>query len=94
MDSKNKDKNPERGLKIKNVILRDFNKFRSYKLEEGLHVKNRPRENGENYVSVTGTKPLIHRYLQRVSPDIVSERLRTLNDLPKYRVFDTTVEIY
>jgi len=71
----------------KNVILRGHD-IHSIPLSEGLEKKNRLVDNNENYVSLLGTKPQINRYLQ--DAPIVSERLRTLNDLPKMRIIDTT----
>lgn len=73
----------------RNVILREFN-IHSPKtpLSKGLEVKHRRQPNNEDYVSLMGTKTQINRYLQ--DAPIVSERLRTLNDLPKMRVINTT----
>jgi len=73
----------------KNVILREFNIHNpKTPLSEGLDVKHRRQPNGEDYVSLMGTKPQINNYLQEAP--ILSERLRTLNDLPKMRVINTT----
>jgi len=72
----------------KNVILRGHD-IHSIPLSEGLEKKNRLVDNNENYVSLMGTKAQINRYLQ--DAPIVSERLRTLNDLPKMRVINSTV---
>lgn len=74
----------------KNVILRGQD-IHSIPLEKGLEKKNRLVDNNENYVSLLGTKQQINRYLQDAASSIVSERLRTLNDLPKMRVIDTKV---
>ena len=73
----------------KNVILRGHD-IRSIPLEKGLEKKNRLVDNNENYVSLMGTKAQINQYLQ--DAPIVSERLRTLNDLPKMRIINTKVE--
>jgi len=73
----------------KNVILRGHD-IHKIPLSEGLEKKNRLVDNNENYVSLMGTKQQINRYLQ--DAPIVSERLRTLNDLPKMRIIDTKVE--
>ena len=73
----------------KNVILRGHD-IHSIPLEEGLEKKNRLVDNNENNVSLLGTKAQINRYLQ--DAPIVSERLRTLNDLPKMRVINSKVE--
>ena len=70
----------------KNVILRGHD-IHSIPLSEGLEKKNRLVDNNENFVSLMGTKAQINRYLQ--DAPIVSERLRTLNDLPKMRVIGT-----
>jgi hypothetical protein len=70
----------------KNIILRGHD-IHSIPLSEGLEKKNRLVDNNENHVSLMGTKAQINRYLQ--DAPIVSERLRTLNDLPKMRVIGT-----
>ena len=76
-------------IKIKNVIL---NKHHPY-LEEGLEYMERFRENGEVHMSITGTKQQINRYLQ--DAPILSERLRTLNNVPHFRIINTIKkEIY
>ena len=72
----------------KNVILREFNIHNpKTPLSEGLDVKHRRQPNGEDYVSLMGTKHQINNYLQ--DAPILSERLRTLNDLPKMRIIGT-----
>jgi hypothetical protein len=71
----------------KNVILKDFN-VTSDGLSEGLEIKHRLQPNNENYMSLMGTKAQINSYLQ--NKPILSERLRTLNDLPKWRIINTT----
>jgi hypothetical protein len=70
----------------KNVILRGHD-IHSIPLSEGLEKKNRLVDNNENFVSLMGTKQQINNYLQ--DAPILSERLRTLNDLPKMRVIGT-----
>jgi hypothetical protein len=70
----------------KNVILRGHD-IHSIPLSKGLEKKNRLVDNNENHVSLMGTKQQINRYLQ--DAPIVSERLRTLNDLPKMRVINS-----
>jgi len=72
---------------IKNIILNDY-KIR-HDLVEGLEIINRNIE-GQNYMSLTGTKQQINQYLQ--DKPIVSERLRTLNNLPKFRIINTRKE--
>lgn len=76
------------GLKIKNVIVKQVRELDN--LIEGIDVIHRPNENGEDYITVTGTKPQINQYLQ--NKPILSDRLRTLNNLPKYRIINTTKE--
>ncbi len=73
----------------KNIILRDHD-IHSIPLSEGLEKKNRLVDNNENYVSLIGTKAQINTYLQ--DAPIVSERLRTLNDLPRMRMINSKVE--
>mgnify|MGYP003575311264 CR=1 FL=1 len=70
----------------KNVVLRGHN-IHSIPLSPGLEKKNRLVDNNENYATLIGTKQQINTYLQ--DAPIVSERLRTLNDLPRMRVINT-----
>ena len=59
-------------------------------LPQGLDIINRKKENNENYMTLTGTKQQINTYLQ--DKPILSDRLRTLNNIPKYRIINTTKE--
>jgi hypothetical protein len=77
------------GLRIKNVILKDFN-ITDKGLSEGLDIIHRKQPNGENYATLTGTKQQINHYLQ--DKPTLSDRLRTLNNLPKFRIINTTKE--
>jgi len=76
-------------LKIKNVIFKDYN-VRGLIKTRGLDKMNRKEDNNENYASLMGTKQQINQYLQDNAKDIISERLRTLNSVPKYRIINTT----
>jgi hypothetical protein len=77
--------------KIKNVILRDY--FPWVALPDGLDIIHRKQPNGENYATLTGTKKQINEYLQ--DKEIVSDRLRTLKNLPTCRIINThKVRIY
>lgn len=72
-------------LYLKNVI------FKNYDIDflriKGLDKINRLSDNNENYATLTGTKEQINQYLQ--DKPILSERLRTLNNLPKFRLIGT-----
>ena len=70
----------------KNVILKDFD-FKNRYSEQGLESVHRPMPNGEDYCSLMGTKQQINRYLQNAP--ILSERLRTLDNIPKWRIINT-----
>jgi len=70
----------------KNVVIRGHD-FRSIPLVQGLEKLNRLVDNNENNVSLMGTKAQINNYLQ--DAPIVSERLRTLNSVPKMRIIGT-----
>lgn len=74
------------GLRIKNVIMKEVKV--THDLPEGLDIIHRKEENGENHMTLTGTKQQINSYLQ--DKPILSERLRTLNNLPKFRLISTT----
>ena len=71
----------------KNVIFRNYNDFRKIPLETGLEALHRKEANGEDYASLMGTKQQINRYLQ--DAPIISERLRTLNNVPKWRIINS-----
>ena len=73
-------------LFLKNVVLKDFN-IRA-KPSQGMDIIHRKKENNENYATLTGTKQQINHYLQE--SQVISERLRTLNNLPKFRIINTT----
>lgn len=74
-------------IRIKNAILRNYDDFPKMKLEEGLEILHRRYENNEDYASLVGTKQQINQYLQ--DAPLVSERLRTLNSVPRYRIINT-----
>ncbi len=71
----------------KNVVIRGQD-IHMIPLTPGLDKKNRFVDNNENQVTLIGTKAQINSYLQ--DAPVVSERLRTLNDLPRMRVINTT----
>ena len=74
------------GLRIRNVVLDGINIYDD--LSKGLEIINRAKENNENHMTLTGTNKQIDKFLQ--DKPIISERLRTLNNLPKYRIIGTT----
>jgi len=76
------------GLRIKNVIFRQL--YERQIKEPGLDIIHRINENNEDYSTLTGTKQQINNYLQ--DKDIISDRLRTLNNLPKFRIISTQKE--
>jgi len=73
---------------IKNVILKDFQI--KHDLTEGLEIINRQEDNNENYMSLVGSKAQINTYLQ--DKPVLSDRLRTLNNVPKFRIINTRKE--
>ena len=78
-------------IKIKNVILSNYKLTDD--LTEGLEITHRRNENNENYMSLVGTKQQINTYLQ--DKPVLSDRLRTLNSVPKYREINSKkVRIY
>ena len=78
-------------LFVKNFILKTWD-IHKFPLVEGLEKANRKNENGENYCSLVGSKEQINNYLQEAANDILSDRLRTLNSIPKMRVINSKVE--
>jgi hypothetical protein len=75
-------------MKIKNVIMKNY-ELKPVGIKD-LEITNRRVDNNENHVTIVGTKQHINEYLQ--DKPILSERLRTLNNLPKYRIINTTKE--
>jgi hypothetical protein len=73
----------------KSVILKDWSL--NPPLSEGLDITHRKNENNEDYATLVGTKQQINSYLQ--DANILSDRLRTLNSLPKYRIIGTKKEL-
>ena len=73
---------------IKNVILKDFQI--KHDLTEGLEIINRQEDNNENYMSLVGSKAQINTYLQ--DKPVLSDRLRILNNVPKFRIINTRKE--
>jgi hypothetical protein len=71
----------------KSVILREWNPDKYAPNSTGLEITHRKQENNEDYATLAGTKAQINQYLQDVP--LLSERLRTLNSLPKYRIINT-----
>jgi len=74
----------------KNVTLKNWYDFEKGYSEKGLECIHRRVDNNEDYATITGTKQQINRYLQ--DAPLVSERLRTLNNLPKFRIINTKKE--
>jgi hypothetical protein len=76
-------------VNIKNVTIKNPYKY----TEPGLEMLQTKQDNGEINVSLTGNKQQINRYLQ--DAPILSERLRTLKNIPHYRIINSTrIEIY
>ena len=77
------------GLIRKDIVLRDWYSRKRIQ-ETGLEAVHRISDNNEDYCSLMGTKPQINRYLQ--DAPIVSERLRTLKNVPKWRIINSKKE--
>jgi hypothetical protein len=76
-------------VNIKNVTIKSPYKY----TEPGLEMLETKQDNNEINVSLTGSKAQINRYLQ--DAPILSERLRTLKNIPHYRIINTKrIEIY
>jgi hypothetical protein len=73
----------------KDIVFKDYRLY--HDLTEGLDIIHRRSDNNEDYASLTGTKQQINTYLQ--DKPIISERLRTLNNVPKYRIINTKKEV-
>ena len=85
-------------MKIKNIQLKNWNLknvrgFDPYK--EGVEIKwtqdKDDKHNNETYASIiANNKQEINNQLSILSNNIGSERARTLNSIPKWRIIQTT----
>ena len=83
-------------FRIKHVQLKDFNLkgVGSFKPNKDIEVKwfqdKDSKKNNETYASFIGNnKKEINKQLSVLSDKILSERVRTLKEIPKYRVINT-----
>jgi len=72
---------------LKNINIQNRNDILGIPIKEGLDITHRQMPNNEVYSTLQGTKEQINHYLQ--SAPLLSDRLRTLNNLPKYRIINT-----
>ena len=83
-------------MKIKNVQLNNFNvnkDVRPFQPDKNIEIKWQQTDNNQTYASIIGdNKQEINNQLSTLNNKIVSERCRTLNSLPKYRIINTTVK--
>ena len=80
-------------MKIKNVQLGDFNlsNVRGFKPNPNIEIKWQQSDNNTTYASFIGnTKSDINNQLAQLN-NIISDRVRTLREVPKYRIIKTTV---
>ena len=80
-------------MKIKNVELKNFDiqkDVRPFVPQKDIEIKWHQNNNG-TYASIIGNnKHEINNQLSVLSKNIASERARTLNSLPKWRILNTT----
>ena len=87
-------------MKIKNIQLNNFNianGVESFEPQKNIEVKwfqdDESKHNNQTYASFIGNrKEDINNQLSALSNKIVSERVRTLNNLPKMRIINSKVE--
>lgn len=72
---------------LKNINIQNRNDILKIPTPKGLDITHRQMPNNEDYVTLQGTKQQINTYLQD-APEL-SSRLRTLNNLPKYRIINS-----
>lgn len=72
---------------LKNINIQNRNDILGIPTPKGLDITHRQMPNNEDYVTLQGTKQQINDYLQE-APEM-SSRLRTLNNLPKYRIINS-----
>lgn len=71
---------------LRNINIQNRNDILGIPTPKGLDITHRQMENNEDYITMQGTKQQINSYLQN-APEL-SSRLRTLNSLPKFRIFN------
>lgn len=71
---------------LKNINIQNRNDILGIPTPAGLDITHRQMPNNEDYITMQGTKQQINDYLQE-APEL-SSRLRTLNNLPKFRIFN------
>jgi hypothetical protein len=78
----------------KSVVLRDFNihkDLHSIALKEGLEAAYKQLDNNESYATfIDSSKESINNQLAELN--ITSDRVRRLNDIPKYRIINSKKE--
>jgi hypothetical protein len=86
-------------MKIKHVQLRNFNLsdvrnfYPNKNIEVKWHQDKQLKSNNETHASFIGdTKSDINNQLAVLNNNIMSDRLRTVRGIPKYRTIKTTVE--
>ena len=72
---------------LKNINIQNRNDILKIPTPKGLDITHRQMPNNEDYATLQGTKQQINTYLQD-APEL-SSRLRTLNNLPKYRIINS-----
>jgi hypothetical protein len=83
-------------MKIKNVQLKDFNlsDVRPFQPNKDIEIKwyqdEDSKKNNETYASIIGNnKAEINQQLSDLSNNLQSERARTLNNVPMWRIINT-----
>jgi len=82
------------------VILKDWKWARKYRPKKGIDIAYHSidRKNQEVCATLFGSekdgiyKEDINSELEKLSKNILSERVRTINNLPKYKTIETKVE--
>jgi len=85
-------------MKIKNIQLKDFNlsQVRPFQPNKDIEIKwqqedEDSKKNNETYASIIGNnKQEINQQLTKLSKNLQSERVRTLNNVPIWRIINTT----
>jgi hypothetical protein len=83
-------------FRIKHVLLKDFNlsDTAQFQPDKDIEIKWQQdadlKKNNETHASFIGNnKTEINNQLSKLSNHILSERVRTLNEIPKYRIINT-----
>jgi len=84
-------------MRVKNVQLKNFNlkQVKPFRPNKDIEIKwdqedKDSKQNNDTYASIIGNnKAEINKQLSKLSKNLQSERVRTLNNVPMWRIINT-----